>query len=96
VVDVLKKTQRGRAELETPLTRMLNERWSQTYTAGHRYHHATDPSKTIVEIWPLAGECEVFGKEVVSSSGKILLNHTIPSVEKVSQPTFSPQTHRKE
>lgn len=23
---------------------------------------ANDPSKTIVEIWPLAGECEVFGR----------------------------------
>ena len=39
----------------------------------------------IVAIWTLAGEGEVFGKEVVSRSGKILPNLIIPSVEKVSQ-----------
>ena len=38
----------------------------------------------IVAIWTLAGEGEVFGKEVVSRSRKILPNLRIPSVEKVS------------
>jgi hypothetical protein len=38
----------------------------------------------MVAIWTLAGEDEVFGKEVVSRSRKILSNFTTPSVEKVS------------
>ena len=50
----------------------------------------------MVAIWTLAGEGEVFGKEVVSSSRKILPNLRIRSVEKVSQPTLSPQTYREE
>jgi hypothetical protein len=50
----------------------------------------------IVAIWTLAGEGEVFEKEVVSRSRKILPNFLIPAVEKVSQPTISPQTYRKE
>jgi hypothetical protein len=44
----------------------------------------------------LAGEGEVFGKEVVSRSRKILPNLMIPSVEKGSQLTISPQTYREE
>jgi hypothetical protein len=39
----------------------------------------------MVAIWTLAGEGEVFGKEVVSRYGKILPNLLISSVEKVSQ-----------
>ena len=39
----------------------------------------------IIAIWTLAGEGEIFGKEVVSRPRKILPNLTIPSVEKVSQ-----------
>jgi hypothetical protein len=50
----------------------------------------------MVAIWPLAGEGEVLGKEVVSRPRKILPKFTIPSVEKVSQPTVSPQTYREE
>jgi hypothetical protein len=50
----------------------------------------------MVAIWTLAGEGEVFGKEVVSRSRKIFPNLLIPSVEKVSQPTISPQTYREE
>jgi len=50
----------------------------------------------IAAIWTLAGENEVFGKEVVSRSGKILPKFTIPSVEKVLQPTISTQTYREE
>jgi len=38
----------------------------------------------IAAIWTLAGKGEVFGREVVSRSGKILPNLLIPSVEKVS------------
>ena len=37
-----------------------------------------------VAIWTLAGEGEVFGKEVVSRSRKILPKFAIPSVEYVS------------
>jgi hypothetical protein len=50
----------------------------------------------MVAIWPLAGEGEVFGKEVVSRSRKVLPNFLISSVEKVSQATLSPQTYRQE
>ena len=67
----------------------LHDGWGHSYPAGHRYRRGTDPSysgtKVMVAIWTLAGEGEVFGKEVVSRSGKILPNLTIPSVEKVSQ-----------
>jgi hypothetical protein len=38
----------------------------------------------MVAIWPLAGEGEVFGKEVAGRSRKILQNLTIASAEKVS------------
>ena len=41
--------------------------------------------RVIVAIWTLAGEGEVFGKEVFSRSRKILPNLLMPSVEKVSQ-----------
>ncbi len=58
-------------------------------SAGHCHRCSTDPShsgtKNIVAIWTLAGEGEVFGKEVVNGSRKILSNLLIPSVEKVSQ-----------
>jgi hypothetical protein len=78
----------------------LHNGWSHSYPPGHRYRRGTDPghsrTETIVAIWALAGEGEVFGKEVVSSSGKILPNLRIRSVEKVSQPTLSPQTYREE
>jgi len=50
----------------------------------------------MVAIWPLAGENEVFGKEVVSRSRKMLPKFLISSVEKVSQPTLPPQTYREE
>jgi hypothetical protein len=49
-----------------------------------------------VAIWTLAGEGEVFGKEVASRFGKILPNLTTPSVEKVLQSTISPKTYREE
>ena len=62
--------------------------WAYSYPAGHRYRCSTDPSysrtKVIVAIWTLAGVGEVFEKEVVSRSEKILPNLRIPSVEKVS------------
>jgi len=56
----------------------------RSHPAGHRHHRGTDPSysgaKTIVAIWTLAGE--VFGKEVVSRSRKILPSLLISSMEK--------------
>jgi hypothetical protein len=71
-----------------------------SYPTGHRYRCSTDPShsgtKTIVASWTLAGEGEVFGKEVVSRSRKILPKLAILSGEKVSQPIISPQTYREE
>jgi hypothetical protein len=74
--------------------------WTHSYPAGHRHHRLSGPTysgtKNIVAIWTLAGEGEVFGKEVVNRSRKILPKFTIPSVEKVSQPAISPQTYREE
>ena len=70
------------------ISRWLYDWWVHSSPAGHRARRGTDPghsgTKTIVAIWTLAGEGEVFGKEVVSRSGKILPNLLIPSVEKVS------------
>ena len=61
--------------------------WTHSHSAGHRHCRRADPShpgtKNILAIWTLAGEGEVFGKEVGSRSGKILQNLRIPSVEKV-------------
>ena len=78
----------------------LHDGWSHSYPAGHRHRRGTDPSdsgtKSIVAIWTLAGEGEVFGKEVVSRSRDILPKFTIPSEEKVSQPIISQQTYREE
>jgi hypothetical protein len=62
--------------------------WTHSSPSGHRHRRGTDPghpgTKTIVAIWTLAGEGEVFGKEVISRSRKILPNFRIPIVEKVS------------
>jgi len=78
----------------------LHDGWGHSYPAGHRRHRVSGPAysgtKDIVAIWTLAGEGEVFGKEVFSRSRRILLNLTIPSVEKVSQPTILPKTYREE
>jgi len=78
----------------------LHDGWGHSYPAGHRRHRVSGPAysgtKVIVAIWTLAGEGEVFGKEVSSRSRRILLNFTIPSVEKVSQPTILPKTYREE
>ena len=56
------------------ISRWLYDWWVHSYPAGHRNRCSTDPShsgtKTIVAIWTLAGEGEVFGKEVVSRSRK--------------------------
>ena len=72
----------------------------RSHPAGHRHRRGADPrysgTKTIVAVSILAGEGEVFGKKVVSRSRKILSNLTNPSVEKVLQPTISPQTNKKE
>ena len=70
--------------------------WTHSSSAGHRHHRGTNPSysgtKVMVAIWTLAGEGEVFGKEVVGRSREVLPKFTIPSEEKVSQATISPQT----
>ena len=63
--------------------------WTHSYPAGHRHHRVSGPTysgtKNIIAIWTLAGEGEVFGKEVVNRSRRILPNLLIPSAEKVSQ-----------
>ena len=63
----------------------VHDGWSHPCPAGHCHHRGADPSysrtKTSVTIWTLAGEVEVFGKEVVSRSRKILRN--LMSVENV-------------
>ena len=78
----------------------LHDGWSHSHPPGHRHRRGAGPSysgtKTLVAVLTLAGEGEVFGKEVVSRSRKILLNLMIPSVEKVSQLTILPQTYREE
>jgi hypothetical protein len=78
----------------------LHDGRGHSYPAGHRHRRGTGPgdsgTKTILAIWTLAGEGEVFGEEVASRSGKILQNLTIPSVEKVTYPTLSPQTYREQ
>ena len=78
----------------------LHDGWGHSYPAGHRRHRVSGPTysgtKNIVAIWTFAGEGKVFGKEVFGRSRRILPNLTIPSVEKVSQPTISPQTYREE
>ena len=78
----------------------LHDGWGHSYPAGHRHCRGTDPghsgTKTIVAICTLAGEGEVFGKEVVSRSRKILPKLAILSGEKVSEPIISPQTYREE
>jgi hypothetical protein len=67
----------------------LHDGWGHSYSAGHCHHRVSGPTysgtKNIVAIWTPAGEGEVFGKEVVNRSRKILPNLMIPSVEKVSQ-----------
>ena len=71
------------------IAQWLHDGWGHSCPTGHRHRCSTDPShsrtKTILAIWTLAGEGEVFGKEVVNRSRKILPKFTIPSVEKVSQ-----------
>jgi hypothetical protein len=82
------------------IAQWLHDGWGHSCPTGHRHRRGTDPghsgTKNIVAIWILAREGEVFGKEVVNRSGKILPKFTIPSVEKVLQPAISPQTYREE
>jgi hypothetical protein len=70
------------------ISRWLHDGWGHSYPAGHRHRRGTDPghsgTKTILAIWTLAGEGEVFGKEVVSRSRKILPKFRILSAEKFS------------
>ena len=60
----------------------LHDGRGHSYPAGHRHCCGTDPGhsgkKNLVAIWTLAGEGEVFGKEVVSRSRKILPKFRIP------------------
>ena len=63
----------------------LHDGRGYSYPAGHRHRRGTDPGhsgkKNLVAICTLAGKGEVFGKEVVSRSRKILPNLLIPSVD---------------
>ena len=56
----------------------LHDGWSHSHPPGHRHRRGAGPrysgTKTLVAVLTLAGEGEVFGKEVVSRSRKILSN----------------------
>ena len=82
------------------ISEWLHDGWGHSYPAGHRHHRLSGPTysgtKVMVAIWTLAGEGEVFGEEAVSRSRRIFPNLLMPSAEKVSQPTISPQTYREE
>jgi len=71
------------------ISRRLYGGWTHSYPAGHRHCRRADPShsgtKNTIVIWTLAGEGEVFGKEVVSRSRKFLPKLLMPSVEKILQ-----------
>jgi hypothetical protein len=71
------------------ISRWLHGGWTHSHSAGHRHRRGADPShpgtKNTVAIWTLAGEGEVFGKEVFSRSGKLLPNFWVSSVEKILQ-----------
>ena len=71
------------------ISRWLCGWWTHSYPAGRCHHRLSGPTypgtKVTVAIWTLAGEGEVFGKEVFSRSRRILPNPLLPSVEKVSQ-----------
>ena len=86
--------------LASGIAQWLHDGWGHSCPTGHRHRRGTDPSysgtKVMVAIWTLAVGGEVFGKEVVSRSRKMLPNLLISSVEKVSQLTISPQTYREE
>ena len=60
----------------------LHDGRGHSYPAGHRHRRVSGPTnsgtKNIVAIWTLAGEGEVFGKEVASRSRDILQKFTIP------------------
>jgi hypothetical protein len=59
----------------------------RSYPAGHRHYCGSGPgysgTKSAVAIWTFVREGEVFGKEVVSSFGRIVMKLTISSGEKV-------------
>ena len=56
----------------------LHDGWIRPHPPGHRHHGGAGPSysgtKTLVAFLTLAGEGEIFGKEVVGRSRKILSN----------------------
>jgi len=56
----------------------LHDGWSHSHPPSHRHHRGTGPSysgtKALVAFLTLAGEGEIFGKEEVSKSRKILPN----------------------
>jgi hypothetical protein len=53
----------------------LHDGWSHPHPPGHRHRRGVGPSysgtKTLVAVSTLAGEGEIFGKEVVSRPRKI-------------------------
>ena len=60
------------------------EWWNHSDPAGRCHHRRADPhysgTEMIGVIWTLAPEGEIFGKEVVNRSRKILPKFRIPSV----------------
>ena len=66
----------------------LHDGWSHSYSPGHRHRRGAGPrysgTKTLVAFLTLAGEGEIFGKEVAGRPERFCRIYTYPSVEKVS------------
>ena len=60
------------------ISQRLHDGWSHSHPPGHRTRRGSGPThsgtKALVAFLTLAGEGEVFGKEVFGRPGKILSN----------------------
>ena len=66
------------------ISHWLHDGWGYSYPAGDRYRCSIDPShsrtKTLVAVWTLAREGEVFGEEVGQKVQKNLGKSSITKV----------------
>jgi len=76
----------------------LHDGWGHSYPVGDRHRCSTGPghsrTKTLVGIWTLAGEGEVFGEEAVSRARKILLNLRILGTRRRRKSLNQPFHHK--